>query len=713
MTRVLEGFARWVSGRVSAWVLIVVAVLGSAAAMALSPEGRTTDAPTAGLPDSAQSTQVAELQQQLPSGQLNPAVVVYSRPGGLSEADLAFIGAQAAPLRTVALDGQVTPPQPAPTGEAALVVVQLSGTVPAEETVESVRDIRELVQADLPAGLTAEVTGGAGFTADLNLAFEGADYRLLLTTAIVVAVLLLITYRSPILWLIPLTVVALADQLTVTLLKITSELTDLPFNASTSGIVSVLVFGAGTDYALLLIARYREELRREPTRRVAMRRAWIGAAPAIAASSATVILALLTLLLAQTGSSRAIGVGGAIGIATALIFGLLVLPAALVVCPRGIFWPLVPKVDPQDAHRQDGAAWRRIGNATARRPWPVILGSVLLLVGLSTGLLTTSFGLSQAETFRTEAESVDGLKTISASFPAGVVAPVVIMTNPDDAKAVTAQAMGVLGVSEIRPGETTPEISELNAVITAEPDTPESYQTIRDLRTAVAKADPEALVGGAVATNLDARDAAIRDLKIISPLILAVVLVVLIALLRALVAPIVLILTVILSFFAAMGAGSFAFSYVFDYPGLDYQVPLFSFLFLVALGVDYNIFLVSRAKQETVHRGTRQGIIHALAVTGGVITSAGILLAAVFTVLGVLPVIVLTEIGIIVGLGVLLDTLLVRTVLVPASVHVLGDRFWAPGRLSRPHGTRAAASEPRAHDDNAPTTEPEPRRALL
>ena len=250
-------------------------------------------------------------------------------------------------------------------------------------------------------------------------------------------------------------------------------------------------------------------------------------------------------------------------------------------------------------------------------------------------------------------------------------------------------------------------------MITAEPDTPESYQTIRDLRTAVVNADPEALVGGAVATNLDARDAAIRDLKIISPLILVVVLVVLIALLRALVAPIVLILTVILSFFAAMGAGSFAFSYVFDYPGLDYQVPLFSFLFLVALGVDYNIFLVSRAKQETVHRGTRQGIIHALAVTGGVITSAGILLAAVFTVLGVLPVIVLTEIGIIVGLGVLLDTLLVRTVLVPASVHVLGDRFWAPGPLSRPRGTRAAAAELSADDHVAPTTEREPRRALL
>ena len=342
MTRVLEGFARWVSGRVIAWVLIVVAVLGSAAAMALSPEGRTTDAPTAGLPDSAQSTQVAELQQQLPSGQLNPAVVVYSRPGGLSEADLAFIAAQAATLQTVALDGQVTPPQPAPTGEAALVVVQLSGTAPAEETVESVKQIRELVRADLPAGLTAEVTGGAGFTADLNLAFEGADYRLLLTTAIVVAVLLLITYRSPILWLIPLTVVALADQLTATLLKITSELTDLPFNASTSGIVSVLVFGAGTDYALLLIARYREELRRAHS--AGRHAAGVdGCRSGHRGLECDRDLGVAHLAAGPDRSSRAIGVGGAIGIATALIFGLLVLPAALVVCPRGIFWPLVPR----------------------------------------------------------------------------------------------------------------------------------------------------------------------------------------------------------------------------------------------------------------------------------------------------------------------------------------------------------------------------------
>ena len=698
-----------VAGRITAWLIIVLALAGAGALIALAPEVRNTDDTTAGLPADAQSTIVAERQQDLPSGELNPALVVYSRPGGtLGAEDLRAIAAQGAELGKIALNGQVSPPQPSPDATAAIVAVPLSGDASGEETVATVERIREVVRADLPEGVVAQVTGGAGFVADLNSAFAGADVRLLATTAAVVAVLLLITYRSPILWIVPLAVVALADRATVSLVAIASQVTDLPFNASTSGIVSVLVFGAGTDYALLLIARYREELRRTPDRRVAMRTAWRGAAPAIAASAATVILALLTLLLAQTGGTQALGLGGALGILTALVFGLVVLPAALVVCPRGLFWPLVPRVDADDPDRkQPGRGWRRIGLATARRPIWVTLGSVLLLAGLSLGTATTGFGLSQADTFRTEAESVDGLETISASFPAGVVAPVVIMTTPEAAEAVTETAESVDGVSEVRPGEQTEELAELNVVITAAPDTTESYQIIRDLRTAVVADDPEAVVGGAVAANLDARDASVRDLKVISPLILAVVFLILVILLRALVAPLVLILTVIASFFAALGAGSLLFTYVFDFPALDYQVPLLSFLFLVALGVDYNIFLVSRAKEETETLGTRKGIIEALAVTGGVITSAGVLLAAVFTVLGVLPVIVLTEIGVIVGVGVLLDTLLVRTVLVPALVTLLGARFWWPGRLARSVGSGSPSDLPR-HAVIEPKPEPGP-----
>jgi RND superfamily putative drug exporter len=731
MRRTGNQVARLVTGRLTAWLVIVLGLAGAAALIALAPEARNTDDATAGLPDSVQSTIAAERQQQLPSGELNPALVVYSRPGGtLTSADLEAITAQGPELAEIALGGRVSPPQPAPDGAAAIVAVPLSGDATGEETVADVERIRQTVRADLPAGVVAQVTGGAGFVADLNSAFAGADVRLLATTAAVVAVLLLITYRSPLLWIVPLVVVALADRATVALIAIASQVTDLPFNASTAGIVSVLVFGAGTDYALLLIARYREELRRTPDRRAAMRAAWRGAGPAIAASAATVILALLTLLLANVGGTQAIGLGGAIGIATALLFGLVVLPAALVVFPRGLFWPLVPRVDADEPDRkQPGRGWRRIGLATARRPIWVTLGSVLVLAGLSLGTTTTGFGLSQADTFRTEAESVDGLKTISASYPAGVVSPVVVMTTPEAADAVAETVQDVAGVSEVRPGERTADIAELSVVIAAAPDTAESYQTIRDLRAAVVADDPGAVVGGSVATNLDARNTSIRDLTLISPLILAVVLLVLVILLRALVAPLVLIGTVILSFFAALGAGSLLFSYVLDFPALDYQVPLLSFLFLVALGVDYNIFLVSRAREETPALGTRAAIVEALAVTGGVITSAGVLLAAVFTVLGVLPVIVLTEIGVIVGVGVLLDTLLVRTVLVPALVTLLGDRFWWPGRLARTRApsapsNRSVATPMRARkmsdvtglsedeaEDEAAEPQPDPRRA--
>jgi RND superfamily putative drug exporter len=705
--RFWAGIAALVTGRRSVWAVLALASVASGLVIGLSPGLKVSDDPTAGLPATAQSTEVTKLQEQLPSGQLNPALVVYSRPGGtLSEDDVATIARQGEELGALALGGRVSPPQVSPDRTAALVAIPLSGEVTGEENSDRVAEIRSVVRADLPEGVIGQVTGGAGFAADIAGAFAGADITLLATTAAVVALLLLITYRSPLLWIIPLSVVGVADRVVASLVALVSQGDAIPFDESTTGIVSVLVFGAGTNYALLLIARYREELQRTQDRRQAMRDAVTSAGPAIAASGSTVTLALLILLAAAFGGTRAIGVAGAIGIVVALIFGLVVLPAALVVCPRGLFWPLVPRVDPdRTAAPSGGRGWRRIGNATARRPWPVIVGSVLLLAGLSAGTLSTSYGLSQEDTFRTSAESVDGLRTLSASFPAGVASPVVVMTSPADADAVVTAVEDLPGVASAMRGEETDTLAEVDVVIDAAPDTDASYDTIRALRDEVVTVDPDALVGGSVAANLDARDASIRDLLLISPLILVVVVLVLVALLRALVAPLVLIVTVVLSFFAALGAGSLAFTHVFDFPALDYQVPLLAFLFLVALGVDYNIFLVSRAQEESVGLGTRKGIVEALALTGGVITSAGVLLAAVFTVLGVLPVIVLTEIGIIVGLGVLLDTLLVRTVLVPALVHVLGDRFWWPRRL------------PRHADPDAPLVdEPEdlqPRRALV
>ena len=655
-------------GRLGAWLVIVVALLAGGAVIAGAGETRTSNDPTAALPAAAESTRVAELQRQLPSGRTNTALVVYSRGGqALTEADTAVIT-------------RIGTPVTAPDRRAALVAVPL----PVDAPATAVHELRERVRAGLPDGLTAQVTGPAGFAADIADSFSGANTNLLLVTVIVVALLLLVTYRSPVLWLVPLAVVGLADQVAAGAVAYLSRHTDLTIGESTVGIVTVLVFGAGTNYALLLISRYREELHLHADRRVAMRRALRGAGPAIAASAATVVLSLLTLLLASLGDTVALGVTAALGIGIAALFALVVLPAALVVCGRGLFWPFVPRVDGGDpAHRR--GVWARVGRAVARRPGVVTIASVLVLGILGSGIAGTRLGLSQAEQFRVEAESVDGLSTLGRYFPAGAADPAVVLTRPAQAEQVLAAASASPGVAQARIAERTPDRVRIEAVLDAAPDTPESFAAIRTLRSAVSGVPgAEALVGGSVATDLDVRDASRRDLRVIVPAILLVVLLVLGVLLRAVTAAVLLIGTVIASFAAALGAGAWLFREVLGYPALDNPVPLFAFLFLVALGVDYNIFLVTRAREEAATHGTREGMIIALAATGAVITSAGILLAAVFAVLGVLPVVTLTQIGVIVGLGVLFDTLLVRTVLVPALATLLGDRFWWPSRPAAP-----------------------------
>ena len=667
---------RTLTGRLTAWLVLAVALLVGGSVIGGAGETRTTDDPTASLPAAAESTRVAALQRQLPSGQENPALVVYSRGGqALTGADVAKIEADGTAFGTKA------PPVFSEKRDAALVAVPLPAGAPNDETIAEVAGLREIARAGRPDGLTAQVTGGAGFAADIADSFAGANTNLLIVTVVVVALLLLITYRSPVLWLVPLAVVGLADRVAGGLVAVLSRHTDLTIGPSTVGIVTVLVFGAGTDYALLLISRYREELHRHADRREAMRRALRGAGPAIAASAVTVVLSLLTLLLADLGDTVALGVTSALGIAVAALFALIALPAALVVCGRGLFWPFVPRVGEGGAEQERGI-WARVGRGVARRPGLVTVVSLLVLGVLSTGLIGTRLGLSQTEQFRVQAESVDGLTTLSRYFPAGAADPTVILTSPERSDRDLAAVKGTPGVAQARVAERAGRVVSISAVLTAAPDTPESYETIRALRTAVGD---NALVGGSVAIAMDTKDAARRDLRIIVPVILLVVLLVLGVLLRAVVASVLLIGTVIASFLAALGAGSWLFREILGYPGLDNQVPLYAFLFLVALGVDYNIFLVTRAREEAATRGTRAGMIHALAATGAVITSAGILLAAVFAVLGVLPIITLTQIGVIVGLGVLLDTLLVRTVLVPALATLLGDRFWWPADPAAPH----------------------------
>ena len=680
-------------GRRSAWASVVLGLLVVVGLLVLAPSPDRGSGVSAGLPSSAESVQVAELAQQLPGADATSALVVVQRAGGLQAADTAALQQLSGQLAGVAEGGAVAPPVVSQDGTTALVAVPLStagGTEALAETVEGIRAEVRSATADLPEGVTAEVTGGAAFTTDIAASFDGANLTLLLTTVLVVAALLLVTYRSPVLWLVPLAVVGASAAAATALFAVVSRTTGLVLDPSTGGIADVLVFGAGTNYALLLIARYREELRREPDRRLAMARAWRGAAPAIAASAGTVVLSLLALSFAVLGSNRSVGQFGALGIAVAALFALFVLPSALVLCGRGVFWPFVPRVG--SAETSLGGPWSRVGRAVVRRPWRVVAVAVAVLAVMAAGLSGARLGLSQTEQFRVQAESVDGLETLATAFPAGAADPaqiVVRSTDPAVVQGVVDAASASGGVASASAGRQAAGvdggtgITEVTAVLDGDPGSPEAVAAVERLRTAVDAVPGESLVGGSTASDLDVKAATERDLRVVAPLVLLVVLAVLVVLLRAVVGPLVLVATVVASFFAALGAGNWLATQVLGYPGLDTGVPLLAFLFLVALGVDYNIFLVTRVREEVPARGTREAVVVGVSVTGAVITSAGVLLAAVFTVLGVLPLITLTELGIVVGLGVLLDTLLVRTLLVPALFTLLDRRAWWPGALSR------------------------------
>jgi putative drug exporter of the RND superfamily len=643
--------------------------------------------PTDGLPAGKQSTRVTELADRFPSGRTDTAIVVFERANGpLTPADQAVIGRVRTTLAPQAVDRQVTPPIVSKDQQAALLAVPLPGDRPDDAQNAAVDQLRNTVATEVRSGgpgLSAQVTGGPAFGRDLSAAFDGADITLLAATATVVAILLLLTYRSPVLWLVPLIVIGVGDQVVAKLLPWVARVVGERTDAAVSGIVSVLVFGAGTDYALLLISRYREELRRTPDRREAMANALRGAGPAVLASAGTVILALLTLLAAVLTSNRTLGISAALGVAVALVFGLVVLPAALVSLPRAVFWPLIPKVGSDD--RSHHGIWGRVAGLVGRRPAAVLVVSFLVLAGLSAGLFTTQFGLSQTEQFRTQVESVTAQETLAKHFPAGSSQPVTVISPSAAASKVASTVESTPGVAGVARPEKSDDgaLTQLSVNLDSGAGTSAADRTISSLRDELADV-PGALVGGAPAADLDQRDANLRDDRVIAPLVLGVVLLILVLLLRALVAPLILLVTVILSFAASVGAATLVLRHVLDIPALDAGVPLLAFLFLVALGVDYNIFLVTRAREESVRHGTRSGMLRALTVTGGVITSAGILLAAVFTVLGVLPVIVLTQIGVIVGIGVLLDTLLVRTLMVPAIALLLGEHFWWPSHPAAP-----------------------------
>ncbi|MFF4890875.1 MMPL family transporter [Micromonospora chersina] len=688
-------FTRVARGRLAAWLTVAAALVVGAVVFGLPRPDNPAPVSATGLSVEWQSTQVERLQDQLPSSDVQPAVVVVSRTdrAPLAEPDRAALDGVSAALGRLAAGGRVSPAQFSPDGTVALVAVPLSTAGGQEAVVAEVADLRAEL-ADLPDALTVEVTGAPAFTADLTKVFDGADITLLAVTAGVVALLLLITYRSPFLWIVPLLVVAATEQLTLRAVDTIVPALGIHLQeGQVTGIASVLVFGAATDYALLLIARYREELRREENRFTAMRSALRRTAEPILASGGTVVLGVLTLLLSQQETNRALAVACATGVVLAMASALFVLPAVLVLFGRGLFWPFVPRVG---APAREGRLWGRLGAAVERRPLPVAVLATLLLAALALGGLGIRTGLSETEQFRAKPEAVAGAETLARAFPAGTTQPVAVLTNPGAAPAVLAAAGAVDGVASARPGAAGDRVAQVDVVLAAEPGTAASDRAVEALRDAVAAvpdsappavagADaPEgALVGGTVAATYDSDRANTKDLRLILPIILLLVGAVLVLLLRGLLAPLLLVLTVIASFFASLGAAWLLFDRVLDFPALDSGVLLLAFVFLVALGVDYNIFLVTRAREDARRLGTRDGMLSALRVTGGVITSAGVLLAAVFAVLGVLPLITLTQIGIIVCVGVLLDTLLVRTVLVPALAFLLGDRFWWPGRIAR------------------------------
>ena len=679
------------------------------------------------LPDSADSTKVANEQQKFSAIQSIPGFVVYERKGGLTAADKQkIIGdiAEFKKIKGVSADEVPGGPQYSKSGDVAATSVPLIAkkdgkSAKGPDLVDAEKAILKVARADAPAGLTVHSAGAGGILVAFIDAFNGLDGALLLAAGLVVVVILLFVYRSPILWAYPIVCAVLALGAASIVIYGLAKNGTITLNGQSQGILSVLVIGAGTDYALLLISRYREELHEYPSRLDAMIAAWKGAAPPILASAVTVILGLICLTFAELNSTAGLGPVCAIGIGCTVLIMLTVLPALLVISGRWIFWPKRPRVDHQTDILTVHGVWGRFSKSLAsnyRRAW---IGAGVVLIACLAGIFTLKTqGLSTEKGFTNTPEAITGQKIYNANFDKGAGAPAIILTSSGSAEQV-AQSVAKVGgvepqhvciatdfakvgpvlaknpqaVTQVFDGngcatagyQVAPHNGKtlVNATLTSSYDSSTAYQTIRDIRKAVSKVPgADALVGGQTAVNLDVQDASRHDRNLIIPLVLLVILIVLGFVLRALIAPVILIATVVLSFLASLGVSAIFFNHVFHFANADPAFPLFAFVFLVALGIDYNIFLMTRVREETLEHGTHQGVIRGLAVTGGVITSAGLVLAATFVVLGVLPIVFLAEIGFTVAFGVLLDTIVVRSILVPALSHEIGKKIWWPSKLA-------------------------------
>jgi putative drug exporter of the RND superfamily len=683
----MASLAAAVCGRRTKWIVVAfwIAVMAVAYPLSAKLTGAQENNAVSWLPGSAESTKVVELQQEaLGSGDSLPAIVVYERTGGVSADDQALAAAHAQEIGQLdSVTGQVIGPLPSADGEALQVIAEIDAGDGGWVEIGIVVDEMMQIVDDAPDGLGAYVTGPAGVAADFSEAFEGIDSTLLYSAMAVVIVILLLSYRSPILWLFPVVSAFVALTVAQAVVYLMAEYADVTVNAQTAGILLVLVFGASTDYALLIVARYREELRRHEDRHEAMSYGLRRASPAIIASAATVAVGMLCLLAAQMNSTRGMGPVLTIGILVGLVAMLSLLPALLVVVGRWVFWPVRPRHG--SAEPTETGFWARIGRRIARRPRAVWIGTAMALGAMALGLVSLDTGvLANRDSFVDKPASIAGEEALARHFPAGTGSPVVVVADAAAAEAVAEALSETEGVAEVGDPVVAGEYVFLEGTLDAPSDSREAQDTVDRVRDSVhAVPDAEALVGGSTAINLDAQRAAERDSWIIMPLVLFAVLVILAVLLRALVAPVILVATVVLSFAAALGVSALVFKHVFGFAGADTAYPLFVFVFLVALGIDYNIFLMTRVHEEAQRYGTRRGALIGLAATGGVITSAGLVLAGTFAVLTTLPVVVFVQIGFAVAFGVLLDTLVVRSVLVTALNLDVGRRMWWPSALGR------------------------------
>jgi RND superfamily putative drug exporter len=686
------------------WIVVTVVFGGFGARLADVEDNETVN----WLPESAESTQALEKTIAFRSDTTLDAVMVYEREGGITSEDVAAAQADIAEYedmdgRTVgeivgddsvpeaetqvSIDGpvQFIPPEASTDGEALQVVVPIDAGKDGWLIMPDLADhMRDVAESDA-RGMNTHLAGYAGLAADQAEAFESIDGALLLAALGVVILILLITYRSPILWVFPVVCVVFALFSAQGVIYLLAKYGDLTVNAQTRSILSVLVLGAGTDYALLLVARYREELRRHHDRHEAMAEALHRAGPAIIASGSTVIVGMLCLVVAEMNSTQSMGPVLAIGVGVVLLAMISLLPALLVIMGRWIFWPVKPT---EGSHEPTSTGfWARTGWAINRRPRMVWVGTSLGLAIMALGMVTLDAkGLSNDEQFVGTPDSVKGERVIAEHFASAGDNNLQIVANAAARDQVVEMVTAVEGVnpdavSVVGEQEDTALIL---AGITSGSFSDQAYDTVDRVRDAVQEIpDADALVGGNAAVNRDVQQANRHDNRIVIPLVLVMVFLILVVLLRAVVAPLLLIGTVVLSFAAALGFSALAFQYVFGIDGADTGLPLFAFVFLVALGIDYNIFLMTRVREEAQRGGSRRGALIGLAATGGVITSAGLVLAGTFGTLATLPLTFTLQIGFVVAFGVLLDTIIVRSILVTGLNLDLGRHIWWPAQISR------------------------------